>query len=60
MRHTAYVVDEQLGLPDYRRWNRFFICITRKETHTKVPEGMVEVLEKNYTYEDMFNQIKYN
>ena len=37
----------------------FFYALIEEEIHLKIPLGMAEVLEEDYTYEDILTLIKY-
>ena len=37
----------------------FLYALLEEEIYTKIPEGMVEVLEEGYKYEDILTLIKY-
>ena len=46
--HTNYVVNAQVGLPDYGHQNIILYAVLEEGIYTKISEGMEEVLEGQY------------
>ena len=58
MRHTTYVVNKQVGLPDYRHENRFFIRNTRRRNIHEDTRRNGRIIEEHYAYKDKLILIK--